>query len=200
MRMASTSYSAWLATTCSAVWSSPSPTMYGCVVLRQARQRSAATPRRATARSRGMSIGASSRGSRPPRRGSIFAMWELASPMAAPNGSTTASTARGQAENLIKLHKCQLASDRTSCRSALANQVRLVLHTAAYWLMLSVRDAIPNPQPLAVAEFATLRARLLKIAARITETATRVRIAFAAACPEAELFRYIAYSRQPAAP
>jgi Transposase DDE domain group 1 len=35
--------------------------------------------------------------------------------------------ARGQAENLIKLHKAQLASDRTSCRSALANQVRLVL-------------------------------------------------------------------------
>ena len=33
--------------------------------------------------------------------------------------------ARGQAENLIKLHKTQLASDRTSCRSALANQVRL---------------------------------------------------------------------------
>src|SRR6266403_1682549 len=46
--------------------------------------------------------------------------------------------ARGQAENLIKLHKTQLASDRTSCRSALANQVRLVLHTAAYWLMLTV--------------------------------------------------------------
>ena len=30
--------------------------------------------------------------------------------------------ARGQAENLIKLHKSQLASDRTSCRSPLANQ------------------------------------------------------------------------------
>src|SRR6476620_5395741 len=78
--------------------------------------------------------------------------------------------ARGQAENLIKLHKTQLASDRTSCRSPLANQVRLVLHTAAYWLMLLLRDAIPKPQPLALAEFATLRARLLKIAARITET------------------------------
>ncbi len=89
--------------------------------------------------------------------------------------------ARGQAENLIKLHKSQLASDRTSCRSALANQVRLVLHTAAYWLMLTVRDAIPKPQPLATAEFATLRVRLLKIAGRITETAHAVRIAFAAA-------------------
>ncbi|MGY4426591.1 hypothetical protein ACVWY2_009040 [Bradyrhizobium sp. JR6.1] len=74
--------------------------------------------------------------------------------------------ARGQAENLIKLHKTQLASDRTSCRSALANQVRLVLHTAAYWLMLTVRDAIPKVRELATAEFATLRLRLLKIAAR----------------------------------
>jgi len=108
--------------------------------------------------------------------------------------------ARGQAENLIKLHKSQLASGRTSCRSALANQVRLVLHTAAYWLMLTVRDAIPKPQPLAAAEFATLRMRLIKIAARITETATRVRIAFAAACPEAELFSGVARSLQPAGP
>ena len=108
--------------------------------------------------------------------------------------------ARGQAENLIKLHKSQLASDRTSCRSPLANQVRLVLHTAAYWLMLTVRDAIPQPQMLASAEFATLRMRLIKIAARITETATRVRIAFAAGCPEALLFRGIARSLQPAGP
>jgi hypothetical protein len=56
-------------------------------------------------------------------------------------------------ENFIKLHKTQLASDRTSCRSPLANQVRLVLHTGAYWLLLKVRDNIPKPQPLAVAEF-----------------------------------------------
>jgi len=39
--------------------------------------------------------------------------------------------AQGQAENLIKLHKAQLASDRTSCRSPLTNQMRLILHTAA---------------------------------------------------------------------
>ncbi len=69
--------------------------------------------------------------------------------------------ARGQAENLIKLHKGQFASDRTSCQSPLANQFRLVLHTAAYWLMLALRDAVPRRMPLAWAEFATLRARLL---------------------------------------
>ena len=34
------------------------------------------------------------------------------------------SYARGQAENLIKLHKTQLQSDRTSCTSALANPAR----------------------------------------------------------------------------
>ena len=77
--------------------------------------------------------------------------------------------ARGQAENLIKLHKSQLRSDRTSCRSALANQVRLVLHTAAYWLMLDVRDAIPKVRDLASAEFTMLRLRLLKLAARIVD-------------------------------
>jgi hypothetical protein len=108
--------------------------------------------------------------------------------------------ARGQAENLIKLHKTQLASDRTSCRSPLANQVRLVLHTGAYWLMLALRDTIPRPQPLATAEFTTLRLRLIKIAARITEAASRVRVAFATACPQATLFRGIALSFQPCGP
>jgi len=108
--------------------------------------------------------------------------------------------ARGQAENLIKLHKTQLASDRTSCRSAIANQVRLVLHTAAYWLMLTVRDAIPNVRDLAKAEFATLRLRLIKIAARVIETASRVRIAFAACCPEADLFRGLPGALMPCGP
>ena len=101
---------------------------------------------------------------------------------------------------LIKLHKTQLASDRTSCRSALANQVRLILHTAAYWLMLTVRDAIPKARELATAEFATLRLRLLKIAARVVETTSRIRLAFAAACPEADLFRSLPGALLPLGP
>jgi hypothetical protein len=108
--------------------------------------------------------------------------------------------ARGQAENLIKLHKSQLASDRTSCRSAIANQVRLVLQTAAYWLMLTVRDAIPRMRDLANAEFATLRLRLIKIAARVIETASRVRLAFAAGCLKADLFRGLAGALAPLGP
>jgi hypothetical protein len=108
--------------------------------------------------------------------------------------------ARGQAENLIKMHKGQLASDRTSCRSPLANQMRLILHTAAYWLMLTVRDAIPKAHALAKAEFTTIRLRLLKLGARVIETASRIRLAFAAACPDAALIRQLATTIVPAAP
>ena len=108
--------------------------------------------------------------------------------------------ARGNAENLIKLHKSQLSSDRTSCRSANANQMRLILHTAAFWLMWRVQQAIPKTAALAVAEFATLRLRLLKVAARVIETASRIRVAFASACPDVDLFRTIATALRPAPP
>ena len=90
------------------------------------------------------------------------------------------------------MHKAQLASDRTSCQSPVANQVRLVLHTCAYWLMLSLRDAVPGTNPLAKAEFATIRSRLLKIGARVIEKTARIRIHFATACPDAALFRLLA--------
>jgi Transposase DDE domain group 1 len=107
---------------------------------------------------------------------------------------------RGQMENLIKLHKAQLASDRMSCHSATANQVRLAFHTAAYWLMLAVRDAIPQTDPLAKAEFATIRERLFKIGARIIEHAARIRIHLPTNCPEGALFRIVALGIMPAAP
>ena len=63
--------------------------------------------------------------------------------------------------------------------------MRLILHTAAYWLMRTSADAIPRPQPLASGEFSTIRLRLLKIAVRTKETASRIRLAFAANCPDA---------------
>jgi len=66
--------------------------------------------------------------------------------------------------------------------------------------MLTVRDAVPSAHPLSKAEFATLRLRLLKIGARIRETAHRVLIAFAAACPEAALFRDLAITLRAASP
>ena len=107
---------------------------------------------------------------------------------------------RGQMENLIKLHKAQLASDRTSCHSATANQVRLVLHTAAFWLMQLVRSGIPADSPLANAEFSTIRERLIKIGARVIEHVARIRIHLPTSCPEQALFREIALGLMPAVP
>ena len=106
--------------------------------------------------------------------------------------------ARGNAENLIKRHKSQLAIDRTSCRSANANQMRLILHTAAYWLIWRIQQEIPKTAALAVAEFATLRLRLLKVAARVIESASRIRVAFASACADARVFTAIATNLRPA--
>jgi len=100
--------------------------------------------------------------------------------------------ARGTAENFIKWHKSQLASDRTSCRDPKANQFRLILHTAAYWLMLAMRNATPERSPFRTSEFATLRLRLIKIAARILEGATRIRVFLPTACPDRVTFRALA--------
>lgn len=96
--------------------------------------------------------------------------------------------ARGQAENLIKLHKSQLKSNRTSCSSALANQVRIILHTVAYWMLWAIRQAMPDNASLKRAEFKTIQKRIVKIGARVVETATRIRVALASACSEKALF------------
>jgi len=103
-------------------------------------------------------------------------------------------------ENLIKLHKAQLASDRMSCHSATANQVRLALHTAAFWLMHGVRAAIPKASPLARCEFATIRERLIKIGARVIEHLSRIRVQLPTSCPEGALFRTVAFGLMPSGP
>ncbi len=108
--------------------------------------------------------------------------------------------ARGQAENLIKQHKARTASDRASCRSPLANQFRLIPHAAAYWLLLGVGDHVPSWHPLRQSKFASIRLRLLKIAGRIIETASRIRVALASCCPEAELFSLLAFQLQKSGP
>ena len=107
---------------------------------------------------------------------------------------------RGQMENLIKLHKAQLASDRMSCHSATANQVRLVLHTAAFWLMHGVRAAIPQASPFAKCEFATIRERLIKIGARVIEHVARIRVQLPTGYPYAALFRSVARGLMPSGP
>jgi hypothetical protein len=84
--------------------------------------------------------------------------------------------ARGQAENLIKAHKLHLASDRTSCTKATANQFRLLIHTAAYWLMHSVRGLAPKSSFWRDAQFDTLRLGLIKVAVRVTELVTKIKV------------------------
>src|SRR5260370_18248914 len=102
-------------------------------------------------------------------------------------------------ENLIKLHTAQRSSDGMSCHSARANQVRLAL-TAAFWLMHGVCAAIPQTDPLATAEFATIRERLIKIGARVIEHLARIRIQLPTSCPEGALFRTVALGIMPSAP
>jgi hypothetical protein len=90
---------------------------------------------------------------------------------------------RGQAENLIKAHKRHLASDRTSCTSATANQFRLLIHTAAYWLLHTLRGLAPKTSFWRNAQFDTIRLALIKVAARITEMKTRIKVALPSSYP-----------------
>jgi hypothetical protein len=91
--------------------------------------------------------------------------------------------AQGQAENLIKAHKLHLASDRTSCHSAAANQFRLLVHTAAYWMMHTLRGLTPKLSFWRVAQFDIMRLGLLKVAARVSEMRTRIKVALPSAFP-----------------
>ena len=46
---------------------------------------------------------------------------------------------RGESENWIKDFKLHMKADRLSCHRFIANQFRLFLHAAAYWLMDALR-------------------------------------------------------------
>jgi hypothetical protein len=84
---------------------------------------------------------------------------------------------RGQAENHIKSWKTHLAADRTSCTKATANQLRLFLHAGAYWLMWGLSASMPRRSMWRVAQFDTLRLRLIKVAARVAgKDAARLRL------------------------
>jgi hypothetical protein len=90
---------------------------------------------------------------------------------------------RGQAENLIKAHKLHLASDRTSCTKATANQFRLLVHTAAYWLLHTLKGLAPKTSFWRDAQFDTIRLAFVKIAARVTELLTRIKVSLPSSYP-----------------
>jgi hypothetical protein len=66
--------------------------------------------------------------------------------------------------------------------------------------MHGVRAAIPQANPLANAEFATIRERLIKIGARVIEHIARVRIQLPTSCPQGALFRAVALGLLPSGP
>jgi hypothetical protein len=97
-------------------------------------------------------------------------------------------------------HKAQLASDRMSCHSATANQVRLVLHTAAFWLMHGVLATIPPNQPARQCRVRDDPRALIKIGARVIEHIARIRVYLPTSCPEGSLFRTVAFGLMPSGP
>lgn len=95
---------------------------------------------------------------------------------------------RGEAEGWIKDFKRALKADRLSCCRFWANQFRLLLHAAAYWLLDELR------RRLAVAgvrrtQFDTLRLLLVKIGGRIRELLTKVRLHLASGHPGQRLWQ-----------
>jgi hypothetical protein len=97
---------------------------------------------------------------------------------------------RGQAENFIKDFKNALQADRLSDHRFWANQCRLLLHAAAYWLLHTLRRWLATTEAAAL-QFDTLRLRLLKIAGRVRELSGRVRLYLASSHPAEPLWRFL---------
>jgi Transposase DDE domain group 1 len=97
--------------------------------------------------------------------------------------------ARGQAENEIKDHKLYLKSDRTSCHRFEANQLRVLLHSAAYVLLETLRREVLKTTQWASATMETIQLRLLKVGARVQECEDRITISCPSSCPVAPILR-----------
>src|SRR6266478_2141261 len=97
--------------------------------------------------------------------------------------------ARGQAENEIKDHKLYLKSDRTACHRFEANQFRLLLHSAAYVLLETLRREVLRTTQWASATMETIQIRLLKLGARVHEFQDRIKISLPSSCPVAPVLR-----------
>jgi hypothetical protein len=95
--------------------------------------------------------------------------------------------ARGEMENRIKEQQLGLFSDRTSCHAWWANQFRLLLSSAAYVLLETLRRIGLSATKLARAQVTTIRLRLLKIGAVITRNTRRIRLWLSSSFPLQEL-------------
>jgi hypothetical protein len=91
-------------------------------------------------------------------------------------------TQRSETENRIKDLKVALKADRLSCHRFVANQFRLLLHAAAYWLMDTLRKKLVD-EGIERMQLDTLRLKLVKIGGRVRELLTKVRIHLASGHP-----------------
>jgi hypothetical protein len=99
--------------------------------------------------------------------------------------------ARGEPENWIKDLKRACYADRLSDHRFVANQFRLVLHAAAYWLLDTLRRWLVAAGTERL-QLDTLRLRLLKIGGRVRELLTRVRLHLASSHPGQPLWALLA--------
>lgn len=105
--------------------------------------------------------------------------------------------ARGEAENRIKEAQLDLFGRRASCHRFWANQLRLLLAALAYTLMINLRRHALAGTELANACTATIRVKLLKIAAAIVRNTRRVRVMLASSHPMREIFASAAQALAP---
>jgi hypothetical protein len=91
-------------------------------------------------------------------------------------------TARGETENWIKDLTGACFGTRLSCHRFLANQVRLLLHGAAYCLLDTLRRWLVQAGSERM-QLATVRLRLLKLGGRVRQLATRVHLRLASSHP-----------------
>jgi hypothetical protein len=95
--------------------------------------------------------------------------------------------ARGNAENFIKFLKCDLAADRTSCTTFLANCMRLLLHAAAYVLHQQLRAQALQHTELKSAQPIRVILKLFKVAAQVKQYKDRVILHLPSAYPFKQL-------------
>ncbi len=95
---------------------------------------------------------------------------------------------RGETENRIKDLKSALKADRLSCCRFLANQFRLLVHTAAYWLMDVLRSKLVAGGAERM-QLDTLRLRLVKIGGRVRQLLTKVSLHLASGHPGQQLWQ-----------
>jgi hypothetical protein len=98
---------------------------------------------------------------------------------------------RGEMENRIKEQQLDLFADRTSCHKFLANQFRLLLSSAAYVLVQTIRRRALAGTELAQAQVGTIRLKLFKVAARVVISARRVVFHLASSYPYRAAFQQV---------